>query len=79
MIRKIALAAILFLLSGPASGQPAARCSLSTTGVAFGEIQFTNKTNLTATGAIVISCVGTGSVDYALSLGPGLTTSLPPA
>jgi spore coat protein U-like protein len=78
MIRKITLAAILFLLSAPANGQPAPRCSLSTTGVSFGEIQFATRTNLTATGAIVISCVGNGSVDYVLSLGPGVNSQFTP-
>ncbi len=36
MIRKIALAALLFLLSGPAANA-AQLCTLSATGVAFGE------------------------------------------
>jgi len=77
MIRKIALAAILLLLSGPASGQLAPRCLLSTTGVAFGEIQFA-KTNLTATGAIVIGCVGRGTHDYVVRLSAGANGTYTP-
>jgi spore coat protein U-like protein len=77
MMRKIALAAILLLLSGPASGQLGTNCSLSTTGVAFGEIQFA-KTDLTATGAIVIRCVGRGTHDYILRLSAGINGTYSP-
>jgi spore coat protein U-like protein len=77
MIRKIALAAILFILSGPAANA-VATCVVSTTGVAFGEISVATKTNLTATGAIVIRCVGSGNFDYVLSLNPGVNGQFTP-
>ena len=70
MIRKIALAAILFLLSGTAANAQLASvvCSMSATGVNFGEV---TGGQLRATGAIVLRCTGNGTVAYTISLTTG--------
>jgi spore coat protein U-like protein len=74
VIRKIVLAAILFILSG-AAANAAVLCSLSASGVAFGEV---TKTGLTSTGAIVIRCSGSGSTDYVVTLTTGLANTYSP-
>lgn len=61
------LAALLFLLSG-IDAKAAAVCTLSASGMDFGEV---SGSVLTDTGAIVISCVGNGNVDYVITLTTG--------
>jgi spore coat protein U-like protein len=74
VIRKIVLAAILFILSGTAANA-VVNCSLSASGVAFGEV---TKTGLTSIGAIVIRCTGTGSTNYVMALSTGLSNQYSP-
>jgi spore coat protein U-like protein len=79
MIRKITLAALLLFLSVPvAKAIPV--CSISATSVAFGDVSVAVSTNagLIAVGAIVLSCIGTGSADYVIRLDPGLNSVFTP-
>ncbi len=67
MIRGIVLAILLFVLaSPPAHARPT--CTLSATGVAFGE--FTGS-RLISFGAIVVHCTGNGNADYNVELSTG--------
>ncbi len=70
MVRKIALAAVLFLLSGsPADAQLAsAVCSMSASGINFGETSGQAETTL---GSIVLRCTGNGNVSFTISLTTG--------
>jgi spore coat protein U-like protein len=79
MIRKIALAVFLFVLSG-APANAVVVCTMSATNVAFGDVSVAASTNagLTAVGAIVLSCIGTGSTNYAIALSPGANNQYSP-
>ena len=72
MIRKLALAAVLFLLSGsPADAQlSSAVCSMSASGVNFGT---TTGEALTAVGNLTLRCTGNGNVSYSIALTTGLS------
>ncbi len=73
MVRKIALAAVLFLLSGsPADAQvlASAICSMSASGVNFGA---TTGEDLTATGTLTLRCTGNGNPSYTIALTTGLS------
>jgi spore coat protein U-like protein len=72
VIRTLALAAILFLVSRSAANAQLASvvCSMSATGVNFGEV---TGGQLSTTGAIVLRCTGNGTVAYTISLTTGLS------
>ena len=72
MVRGIALAAVLFLLSrSPADAQlSAAVCSMSASGVNFGT---TTGQALTAAGSLTLRCTGNGNVSYTIALSTGLS------
>ena len=72
MVRRIALAAVLFLLTAlPAEAQLAtAICSMSASGVNFGE---TSGEASTTTGTLVLRCTGNGNVTYTISLTTGVS------
>ncbi len=72
MVRKIALAAVLFLLAAsPANAQLAsAVCSMSASGVNFGT---TTGEATTAVGNLVLRCTGNGNPSYSIALTTGLS------
>ena len=67
MMRRIVLAILLFILAAPAANAKPT-CTLSATGVAFGEF-FGSR--LTSFGAIVVHCTGNGRADYEVELSTG--------
>jgi spore coat protein U-like protein len=76
MVRKLALAAVLFLLSAsPADAQlSSAVCSMSASGVNFGT---TTGEATTAVGNLVLRCTGNGNVSYSIALTTGLSGVYP--
>ena len=72
MIRRIALAAILFIFSGSATNAQLSSvvCSMSSSGVNFGDVM---GQTLSSMGAIVLRCTGNGTVGYTISLTTGLS------
>ena len=67
MIRRIVLATLLFILAASAANAKPT-CTLSATGVAFGEF---SGSRLTSFGAIVVHCTGNGRADYEVELSTG--------
>ena len=74
MIRAIALAALLFVLSS-APANAVASCTLSSTGVAFGVF---SGSPLTASGTITLFCTGSGTSNFNLTLSRGGSGSYSP-
>ena len=73
MVRKIALAVVLFLLSGsPADAQlSSAVCSMSASGVNFGTPP--EGQTSTAVGNLTLRCTGNGNPSYSIALTTGLS------
>jgi len=67
MIRRIVLAALLFIPAAPAANANPT-CTLSATGVAFGQF---SGSRLTSVGSIVVNCTGSGRADYSVELSTG--------
>ncbi len=67
MIRRIVFAALLLILA-PASAHATIFCTLSASGVAFGEF---SGSEVERTGSIVVHCEGHGSIDYHITLSTG--------